>query len=135
VARADKKLRAALELLQCLARLRHDEPLNAPAVLMQALHVVPERAGFDIASERPVETPVASAGIGDDRFQRGRQGGPLPRSRISEATDSDGSHAGSASRSQIATGYRFHRRSAIPSEAPGRWEGAKVLDSRRPVVK
>ena len=38
---------------------------------MQALHVVPDRAGFDIESERPEETPVASAGIGNNRFQRG----------------------------------------------------------------
>jgi len=40
--------------------LRHDQPIDAAAVLMQPIHVVADRPRFEVQVENPEEPPVAT---------------------------------------------------------------------------
>ena len=60
MARADEQLRPALESLSGFSLLRHDQPIDAAAVLMQPVHDVTDRTRFEVQAENPEQPPVAA---------------------------------------------------------------------------
>ena len=61
MARTDEEFAAAFELLLTLARRRHQEAFDAPAVLVQAFEVVLDRSIFDVERQEPEKTPITLA--------------------------------------------------------------------------
>jgi hypothetical protein len=57
---ADEQLRPALELLSGFPLFRHDQPIDAAAVLMQPVHVVADHTCFEIQVENPEQSPTAA---------------------------------------------------------------------------